>query len=127
MITVTALMLALAYWILGLIFALGGFCALGCVISLFLSVLYSFKLPVRLLAAPLWAVFSFVSLGVCWLTLWVHALLGDNTGHVMQFWFIVGMVVPGILGFGLVPKLIGLANPPNKGVIAPTAVYSAKA
>ena len=33
--------------------------------------------------------------------------LGFGLGHAMQFWFIVGAVLPGLLGIGLVPKIVG--------------------
>src|SRR5271170_3271847 len=102
---ITTIMLALAYWIAGLLFALCGFCALGCLISLFLTVMYSFKKPTRILSVPLWIIFSFASLGGCWLMQWIYIKMGIHAGQAMQYWFTVGAIVPGILGFGFVPKL----------------------
>jgi len=104
---IAEIMLALLYWILGVVFALGAFCALGCVISLFLSIVNSFKSPMRLLGAPLWVFFSFLTLGVCWLLQWAYLALGDSA---VRYWFFVGAIVPGILCATLVPKLIMLAT-----------------
>ena len=103
-------MLALLYWLLGLLFALAAFCSIGCIIGLFLSVLTSFKVPMRLLGTPLWVFFSFLGLGACWLLEWSYTALGENTDHVVQYWFFVGAVLPGILCATLVPKLIALAT-----------------
>lgn len=102
------LMLALAYWIFGLLFALCGFCALGFVTSLFLCLIRSFKTPASLIAVPLLVLLAFASLGGCWLFQWIYLWLGFSQGHAMQFWFIVGAVLPGLLGIGLVPKIVGL-------------------
>jgi len=104
---IAEIMLALLYWILGVVFALSAFCAIGCVISLFLSVLMSFKAPMRLLGATLWVFFAFLSLGACWLLQWAYLALGDNA---VRYWFFVGAFIPGILGATLVPKLIALAT-----------------
>jgi hypothetical protein len=114
---ITSILLALSYWILGVLFALAGFCALGCLIGLFLSVLYSFKSSACLLRAPLLAVFSFASLGACWLMQWIYVTMGNRTGHEMQYWFLVGAIIPGILGLGFVPKLMGLATRANKNAV----------
>jgi hypothetical protein len=107
---ITTIMIALAYWIVGVVFALCGFCALGCLISLFLTVLYSFKKPTRILSVPLWIIFSFASLGCCWSMQWIYIKMGVHIGQTLQYWFIVGAIIPGILGFGFVPKLVGLAT-----------------
>jgi hypothetical protein len=124
---IAALMLALAYWIFGLFFALCGFCALGSVISLFLSVIYAFRAPARLVAAPLWAIFSFASLGGAWLAQWTSTTLGNHTGHDMQYWFIVGAIIPGILGAALVPQLIRLTPKPGKRGVTASRINSAQA
>ena len=123
---IDSIILALSYWILGVLAALCGFCALGCLIGLFLSVLTSFKSPMRLVAVPLWVIFAFVSLGACWLMQWAYVTLGNHTDHEMQYWFIVGAIVPGILGLGLVPKFIGLATGSNRNAITSRPVDSAK-
>ena len=104
---IAEIMLALLYWILGVVFALCAFCAIGCLISLFLSVLMSFKAPMRLLGTPLWIFFAFLCLGGCWLLQWAYLALGENA---VRYWFFVGAIVPGILGGTLVPKIITLAT-----------------
>jgi hypothetical protein len=125
---IAEIMLALLYWLLGVLFALCAFCALGCIISLFLSVLTSFKVPSRLLGTPLWVFFSFVCLGVCWLLQWIYITLGNHTDHAVQYWFIVGAVLPGILGVTLVPKFIALATGGGKSTaLTPRPIDSAKA
>jgi hypothetical protein len=116
---IAEIMLALLYWLLGVLFALGAFCALGCVISLFLSVLTSFKSPMRLLGTPLWVFFSFLALGVCWLLQWAYLALGENA---VRYWFFVGAFIPGILGVTLVPKLVALATGGSKPATPTTLV-----
>jgi len=103
------IVLALSYWILGVLFAVSAFCAVGCMASLFVSVLGSFRSPMRILGVPLWAVFSFASLGACWLLKCLYTTMGDRTDHVMHYWFLVGMMIPGVMGFVIVPLLVRLA------------------
>jgi len=112
---ISDIILALSYWILGVLFALCAFCALGCMVGLFLSVLSSFKSPMRAVSVPLWAIFSFASLGGCWLLEWIYSSIGNRTDHAMHDWFLVGIVIPGILGFALVPRLASLAGKRTSG------------
>ena len=101
---------ALLYWLLGVLFALCAFCAIGCVLGLFLSVLTAFKVPSRLLSTPLWVFFSFLALGLCWVLQWSFVGIGSHSDHPVQYWFYVGAVIPGVLCATLVPKLMALAT-----------------
>jgi hypothetical protein len=99
-------MLALLNWLMGALIAFSGFCALACLVSLVITIAFSFRSLSCLRHAVAQIIFSFVSLGVCWLLVRISEAIANHTGHQMHYWIVVGMVIPGILGVGLVQMLV---------------------